>query len=375
MLPSRSANSIHVVHQCQGLVNAGVDVSLYAKRSIKDESLLPQNIEKNYGISTKNISLVTYFSGITKADTLRIAWLSYKKIRGEEKPIILSRNLYASYILGVLNKRPLLFETHQLEFGFRKRIQQAIISRPWIRTIVISEKLAELLGEHHKKSLINPLVLHDAAPENIKPLPDSERYSVITNDLKEDISSWQAICGYFGHLYRGRGIEIIEALASRHPGCLFLVYGGNDQEVQRYRNENNKSNLRYRGYVPHPVAKKIMLSSDFLLMPYQENVSISHNHKHDTARWMSPMKMFEYMATGRPVISSDLPVLREVLSNEYNSLLVKADDITSWSSAIRKLLENKELAARIGKQAHLDYLNKYTWRKRAEEILQASATL
>jgi glycosyltransferase involved in cell wall biosynthesis len=114
-----------------------------------------------------------------------------------------------------------------------------------------------------------------------------------------------------------------------------------------------------------------MKSVDVLLMPYQESVFIGVPG-HDTARWMSPMKMFEYMATGVPIISSDLPVLQEVLENEKNALLVSPSRSDEWISALDRLLSDKELARSLGTCAHEDYKSKHTWLIRAERLLDAA---
>ena len=113
---------------------------------------------------------------------------------------------------------------------------------------------------------------------------------------------------------------------------------------------------------------------DVLLMPYQESVSIGVAG-HDTARWMSPMKMFEYLGAGVPIISSDLPVLREVLLDGENSLLARPSDIDSWLAALDRVEDNPELAVRIGSNAHDQYERQHTWTCRAEKIIEAACEL
>jgi len=80
--------------------------------------------------------------------------------------------------------------------------------------------------------------------------------------------------------------------------------------------------------------------------------------------------MFEYLASGVPLISSDLPVLREVLINEYNSLLVPPEDYEEWVLALSRLIDDKNLSDSIGKQAHTDYKSMYTWEKRADSLIR-----
>ena len=122
------------------------------------------------------------------------------------------------------------------------------------------------------------------------------------------------------------------------------------------------------------MARQLMCLVDVLLMPYQQSVSIGVAG-HDTARWMSPIKMFEYLGTGVPIISSDLPVLREVLRNGDNSLLAPPADVGAWTEALAKLDDDPVLAARIGATAHMEYQRQHTWTRRAEQILAAARQL
>jgi len=87
----------------------------------------------------------------------------------------------------------------------------------------------------------------------------------------------------------------------------------------------------------------------------------------DIAKYLSPMKLFEYMACGRAIISSDLPVLREILNDE-NAVLLPPDDLTTWVTAIRDLSTNPEQRARLAAQAQQDVIQ-YSWRARAQNIL------
>lgn len=375
LLPSRSANSVHVMLQCDGLVRAGTEVSLYAKRTVPDAAELPGALNKAYGVDARRLRLHTYYSRSTRADTLRIAALSaWHVARRPRTEAVLSRNLYAAYVLGVLCRRPMLFETHQLESGPRKRLQRAIMSRPWITTVAISEHLVECLQEHHGMRPRRPLVLHDAAPDGIGRLAPDQRRPALAALVGDDVGRWDAVCGYFGHLYTGRGLEVIDAMAGQRPNCLFVVFGGNDADVQAHQAANRHANLRFMGHVPHPIAQSAMTGVDVLLMPYQRSVSIGIEG-HDTARWMSPMKMFEYLASGVPVISSDLPVLREVLNDGSNCLLVPADKPEAWVSALDRLITDADFAGRLGERAHADYCREHTWTRRAERLLDAARAL
>jgi glycosyltransferase involved in cell wall biosynthesis len=79
------------------------------------------------------------------------------------------------------------------------------------------------------------------------------------------------------------------------------------------------------------------------------------------------MKMFEYLAAGRTIVTSDLPVIREVL-NEQNAVFCDPNDVGNWKVEIEKLLAD-ESRSELGKQALQD-VSSYTWLARAEKIMQ-----
>ena len=101
-------------------------------------------------------------------------------------------------------------------------------------------------------------------------------------------------------------------------------------------------------------------------MPYQEKVMISNDM--DTSKWMSPMKLFEYMLSGVPLISSDLPVLREILKDNENAKLVNPGDVDEWCNAIDSF-ENLDKRYEIARNAYIKASAKYTWKERLKLIL------
>lgn len=374
VIPARSANSIHVLQQCKALAVFSNNVVLYSKRTICKQGQLIDKIMDTYGVDTGSLNIVTFWNKIDKFATLQIAFFSIFHLLINKRPdIIISRNLYASFFLAILRK-PLLFETHQLEYGFRKYLQKKILSSKHTTTILISHELKKILIKHHNAVPVKSIVLPDAARDGITPISSSLRRKSLYEIYPDLEREWIGVCGYFGHLYSGRGIEIIEKIAFKRPNILFLIFGGNQDEIKNKEKLNQQSNLVYMGFVPHLRAQHLMKLFDILLMPYQKNVSIGIKG-HDTAKWMSPMKMFEYMATGVPIVSSNLTVLREVLINNVNALLVSHDNVDEWINAIDKLIEDKELAKKIGAQSHKDYNNLYTWSQRAKRIIDANLNL
>ena len=105
-----------------------------------------------------------------------------------------------------------------------------------------------------------------------------------------------------------------------------------------------------------------------MLTPYQREVRVHGGG--EVSAWMSPLKIFECMASAKPIISSDLPVLREVLTHEVNALLCDPEDIESWVAAIERLRDDHALRVRLSERAAHDFDANYAWSKRAEQIVR-----
>jgi glycosyltransferase involved in cell wall biosynthesis len=173
--------------------------------------------------------------------------------------------------------------------------------------------------------------------------------------------------GYTGHLYAGRGEELLLSLAARLPEVTFLLAGGDPQDLTRLHAEartRHLTNLILTGFIPNADLPRYQAACDVLLMPYQRRVAASSGG--DIARYLSPMKLFEYLACARPILSSDLPALREVLSPD-NAVLLPPDEVEAWAAALLDLQHHPERSALAAQARETD--TSYTWEKRAALVL------
>jgi glycosyltransferase involved in cell wall biosynthesis len=158
---------------------------------------------------------------------------------------------------------------------------------------------------------------------------------------------------YIGRISRDRGLGIFEALAATGRYEVSLVGPQDDAPA---------SGMHVRAPVPHRQVPGLYGDTDIALMPYQSDL--------DHVASISPIKLFEAMAAGRPVLASDLPPLREVIRHGENGLLVPAADPQAWIDAIERLRADPALAQRLAAQARAD-ANRYSWRARARGIATA----
>ncbi len=173
---------------------------------------------------------------------------------------------------------------------------------------------------------------------------------------------------YTGHLYDWKGVYVLADTARLMPHVNFIFVGGTYYHIQDFKKRyQDVSNIILVGHRPHADIPFYLKAADILALP-NSGISLGDSRfsvytRHDT----SPIKMFEYMASGVPIVASDLPSIREIL-NGKNAVLVKPDSPEDFKRGIETILHNKELAHIISKQALLD-VKEYTWEKRAEKIL------
>jgi glycosyltransferase involved in cell wall biosynthesis len=374
-MPSRSANSVHVAMMLEALSTIGTQVVAVVQSSVAKSDFVP-NIEDHYGIKFKNppefwLLPDCFRRGIQIwLGILGVACVVSNVLRGRSPDVVISRNLWSAWVLSWWIPQILVYEIHQLDYGFRKRIQSYLLKDPRIKKILISKKLVEYLTRHHGFAPANARIFHDAAKAGSIPMVAQVKAEAQRELSGSEASKWDAFVGYFGHLYKGRGVEVIEALSLRHPNVAFLVYGGNETEVAQLLARSKSPNLIAKGFVPPSRVPALMKSMDVLLMPYQKVVSIDSTDRFDTAGWMSPLKMFEYMSSGVPLISSKLPVLEEILVDEHNCLLADPSDPDSWSSQLNRVLADRQLSARLARNAYSSYDTTHNWLARVQGILE-----
>lgn len=354
-IPSNEANLVHVIQQVAHLSKLN-KIYVYLTTSFFSKQQFNNYLLKKFKlIENKNIIFFRFFLPFNKYRAIFIGLFALFSIliNARSNDLILSRNIFFSFIASLMNIKH-IYEIHNIESSIHGFMQKTILQNKNIISVTISKKLKKyLINKFNIKNKIH--VLHDAASvfkfNNFKIKKNIER------------TSKYIVCCYTGTIDVGRGIELIIDIAKNNRNIIFNIAGSvkNKNLADRLKKINN---INFYGYISHHEVSKLIFKSDVLLMPYAKGISIGSNNI-DSSRWMSPLKMFEYMASGKPIISSDLPVLREVLKNEYNAYLVKSKNVNDWISVIEKAFKNKK----IGINALNDFKKKYTWEIRSKRIV------
>jgi len=261
---------------------------------------------------------------------------------------------------------PTIFECHQpiWEIG---RIHHAFFEllrrgAGFQKFVVISQALKDIYLEEKDMAPSQIVVAHDAADDPGR-VDDSAE---LTGAREEALQ-----IGYVGNLYTGKGMSVIAEVAPRMPALDFHVVGGAEDDIAEWKQRVEAENVIFHGFVNQSEVPRYMEALDICLLPNQRTVAVYGSEDSDIGRYTSPLKMFEYMSHGKPIIASDLPVLREVLTDDKNAMLCDPDDPEGWKRALRHLEKNTSLRQRLGKQARSDFEECYTWRARAQHILES----
>jgi len=167
---------------------------------------------------------------------------------------------------------------------------------------------------------------------------------------------------YSGHLYDWKGAQILaDAAGFLSEKELIIFLGGTDEDIIKFKEKNNKhKNILIAGRKPHEEVPLYLRAADILVLP--------NSAKNDISRlYTSPLKLFEYMAMQRPIVSSDLPSAREVLDSE-NCVFFQPDNPKDLAEKIKVVLNDDMLSEKIAKQAYNKVQN-YTWQNRVDKIV------
>ena len=185
---------------------------------------------------------------------------------------------------------------------------------------------------------------------------------------KLKISKEKIVVGYFGRIAEGRGLPLIAKLSQRLNQVIFLVGGFGDLVFcSKMKSEMNADNTIFTGHLKPESVPQIMGACDILLMPYEPLVGLPGNGFAD-GHIIQPLKMFEYMASGKVIISSNLPGIREVL-NDRNAILLWSNDLKNWEDAILELIHDVKRRHALGRAARI-ISERYTNQRVANKILQ-----
>ena len=241
-----------------------------------------------------------------------------------------------------------------------QKMQHWLFTRPnFQRLVVITQALADAYQSRFPS----------LSPGKIKVVPSGAELPT-SSPPATNISSDRLKVGYAGHLYPGKGMEIVAPLARRLPGIDIHVAGGTEEDLENWRSEmQGTENLHFHGHLSPVQAEEFRSAMDVMLVPTQARMGIAGGAALSSA-WTSPLKLFEAMAAARPIIASDLPSFRDVLEDKTHALLVQSDDLDQWVDALQMLEQYPSIRQTMGAAGFELVSRCYSWERRALRVLE-----
>jgi glycosyltransferase involved in cell wall biosynthesis len=238
-----------------------------------------------------------------------------------------------------------------------------------------------LVGLVQRKSLLKIITISDGVRNGLLEIGvDSENIFVAPDSV--DLAAYRDLASqaeariqlglpadrhqivYTGSLFRYKGVQTIIDTAKILPDADFVVVGGDEASLASYRDDIRNAgiqNITATGYVPSHQIPMYQAAADVLIAPNTDQNKLS-------AEFTSPLKLFEYMATRRPIVASSLGSIREILTHERTAILVEPGSASALASGISRAFEETDLAKLISDNA-LAEVSSNTWHQRAADIL------
>ena len=370
-IPTERAHGIQIMKMCEAFGLRGIEVELIIPKRfnfIKTDLFDYYGVKKVFKIRKIFSFDLTFFSPIL--GSLAFLWqsfwfavFSFFYIFSRKADIIYSRDFFPLYFLSFFRKN-LVYEIHTFPenpFWRKRTLKKAK------KIIAITNNLKKfLIKEGIKKDKI--LVAPDGV--DLEEFEIKENYKVCRRKLNLPID--KKIIMYSGHLFKWKGVATMLQAAQNFQSSihadnlqdiLFVFVGGTKKDIKNFQAQASSLKLNNVLIVGHRLHSEIpywLKAADILVLPNSGKEKISKFYT-------SPLKLFEYMAAKKPIIASDLPSIKEILT-ENNAFLVEADNPFALVEAIKKGLKNKELSDKISHKAY-SYVRENTWQKRTARIL------
>lgn len=358
-LPTIKAHGIQIIKTCEALKELGVDVELI----IPDRGIYPQITETDpleyyqvkhrfpvkklpsYSFGTRGSRLLFWLQQYLFARTVR----RYLK----HPALVYSRD---PFIIRTLSRQghELYWEAHQFPRNIRSGFYRTVLDH--IRGLVV-------ISDGLKKAFVKsgfPEQRIITAPDGFDPVEFVIPETKAEMRQKLRVPHDRKIVLYAGQLFEWKGVDIlVQAAQYLHDGILVLVVGGTTEDLARIKKLDQCGRVRFEGFKPRKEIPGYLRAADIAILPNKKDRGMSEFYT-------SPLKLFEYMAAGLPIVASDLPSIREIL-NETNSVLVEPDHARALATAITRLADDPVKMLQLGRCALRDSAQ-YSWIARARKI-------
>ncbi len=352
-----------MMKMCQAMTRLGISVECVLPGRFSKEKLF-----EYYGVTTPfPVTFIPFTGGPGRQFVHGFVSSLYARIKRKSYDFVLTRNLIFSWLSVQVLGIPTIYDAHHPPVNIiaKQMIKAFSVGKNMLGMSFNSEGLRKIysqLGIDTQNSVV--------APNGV----DVEIFleNIDMDSLRERLRlpvDRKIVC-YCGNTYRGRGIEILVEAAEKLPEVEFVIVGGREKDNYFYRKEAERrgvSNFKMIGFVSQSEVPYYLLASDVLVMPYSSDMTIRDGTQ--AGGFTSPLKLFEYMAAGKPIVATETPSVLEILESNRNSVIVPPDDSGKFIHAIESVLKNPEFYSKISENA-LGDIKKYTWERRVKKTIK-----
>lgn len=256
---------------------------------------------------------------------------------------------------AVQRKIPAIYERDHCE---TKRYEPEIVHSPFLHaTVTVAAPVRE------------NLIANGMPPEKIRQFHNGfnrgfyERHPDLAQNWRDRLlKAGQSLVVYAGALEPFKGIDLLLSIAPQFPNVQFALAGGPSAQIDHYEAElkaRQLTNVSLVGYLSHDYLAPLLQAADVLVYPHYAG---------NAANFTSPMKLFDYIAAGRNIISTTIPPLREFQNSPLITAWAEPNNRQDFAAQLRRTLAQKP--AWTPQSLHpWDAVQSYSWEARIEKTL------
>jgi len=361
--PSEKAASLFAAKSAASFAQAGFSVTLLVPRRLRaikkdpyEYYKIPRSFKIHY-LWTLDLSFIAPFKRVgflTSFIVFSFTSFFYLLFCTPKDSIIYSNESLPLWLASFIFPNTFYevhdFPEHKLTFyrSLIKRVKWILATNQWK-----AEELARLAPVAQGKIIVEPNATDIDVVNGGKSGKEARKKLGLPLDKK--------IAMYTGHLYGWKGVDTLaEAAQMLSEDSMVVFVGGTEQDITRFKEMYGEvKNIFITGHHPHEEMPLWQSAADVLVVPNTGKEAIS-------SHYTSPMKLFEYMASGRPIVASNLPSIRQILS-EKNAILVTPDDAQALADGIKKALDPSSQSSKLVVRSLQD-IKRHSWIARAGRI-------
>ena len=190
------------------------------------------------------------------------------------------------------------------------------------------------------------------------------RYTKAAAQWREKLLTHQRkkLVVYSGGLYKFKGVDLLLDVAQKLPHIQFVFAGGKSAQIKHYQNlvqVRNIDNVVFLGYIQHEQLPSLLQSADVLAHPHLSGKA---------ATFTSPLKFFEYLSSGMPIVASEIPPLKEFKQQNIIAGWCETDSAEAFARCLEATLI-KYPRKEAGYLEQLEFANQFSWESRLQKIL------